>query len=108
MNKVMKLMEVISENTADESTAFDAFCSVLAKDYGWLTRELEADLLVEKGQFTIEEDLMRDAGMFVHRYALKSSTRHMNLSCTQYNNSPRQVITTYRALMPCVVTIAIN
>ena len=46
---------------------YDVLCAVLVKEYAWLSKELQTDSQCEKGNLTIDDDVMKEAGMLVHR-----------------------------------------
>ena len=54
--------------------AYDVLCAVLVKDYAWLSKELQTDSQCEKGNLTIDEDVMKEAGMLVHRFVVALGT----------------------------------
>ena len=51
-----------------EPDGFERLCVALARDYGWLSKELELDLKIERGEIHIDEDVLKEAAMLVHRY----------------------------------------
>ena len=65
--KVGRLFEILL--TSPLINAYDVLCAVLVKDYAWLSKELQTDSQCEKGNLTIDDDVMKEAGMLVHRYS---------------------------------------
>ncbi len=48
-------------------SAYDVLCAALVRDYDWLSRDLQVDAACEKGSLRIDDDVMREAGVIVHR-----------------------------------------
>ena len=64
--KVGRLFDVLL--TSPLMNAYDVLCEVLVKEYAWLSKELQTDSQCEKGSLTIDDDVMKEAGMLVHRF----------------------------------------
>ena len=69
--KVGRLFDVLL--TSPLMNAYDVLCAVLVKEYAWLSKELQTDSQCEKGNLTIDEDVMKEAGMLVHRFVTDQS-----------------------------------
>ena len=63
--KTSRLIDVVLSSPLDG--AFATLCFVLSRDYGWIARDMDTDARVEKGDIVIDEDVLREAGMLVHR-----------------------------------------
>ncbi|KAI0207808.1 hypothetical protein LSAT2_007551 [Lamellibrachia satsuma] len=63
--KTSRLVDVVLSSPLD--SAFATLCFVLSRHYGWIARDMDTDVRVEKGDIIIDGDVLREAGMLVHR-----------------------------------------
>ena len=63
--KTSRLVDVVLTSTLE--SAFTTFCFVLSRDYGWISRDMDTDARIEKGDIMVDEDVLREAGVLVHR-----------------------------------------
>ena len=64
-NRVNKMLDLVVASSLPD--AFTVFCSLLANNYGWMSKDMEADLRMERGDFEIPDDILKEASTLVHR-----------------------------------------
>ena len=63
--RMVKFIEFLI--STDTESAYEKLCSVLIKDYNWISRDLEIDLRIEKGDLELDDDVIKEAAMLVHK-----------------------------------------
>ena len=51
--------------------AFDQFCAVVGKAVPWIGRDLKKDLRIERGDFTVPQDILEETSFVVHKLVVR-------------------------------------